>query len=60
MIKLDKTTAKKIKHVMWVAIGVGNEIPYYENYISLLARPLDEGTFALFYLFKKPETGNKN
>jgi hypothetical protein len=54
-VTLEKTRAKKIRHMLWVAIGISNEIPYFHEYVRLQAEPFDKDTFALFYLFRKPK-----
>jgi len=55
VISLGRTRAKKIRHMLWVAIGIGPEIPYYPDYARLQAEPYEKDTFALFYLFCKPK-----
>lgn len=52
-VNLDKTRAKKPRHMLWVAIGIGEKIPYY-HYKEVELQQLDDGKFALFSLYKRP------
>jgi hypothetical protein len=53
-IHLEKTRANKLPYMLWVAIGIKGEIPYYQKPIRLQIEQFEDDTFALFYLFKKP------
>lgn len=52
-VKLEKTRAKKPRHMLWVAIGIGEEIPYYE-YKKIEIQQMEDKSYALFSLYKRP------
>jgi hypothetical protein len=54
-VRLEKTRAWKPRFMLWVAIGIGEEIPYY-NFKRLIIQPLVDQTIALFSLYKRPQT----
>jgi len=58
-VHLEKTKAKKLQHMLWVAIGIKGDIPYFKQTVRLQIERLEEDSFALFYIFKKPaDTSN--
>ncbi len=54
-VRLEKTHVQKPSHMLWVAVGIGEEIPYYD-YKQLEIQPMVNQTIALFSLFKRPQS----
>lgn len=53
-VELTKTRAKKPRHMLWVAIGIEEEvIPFYQ-YVKVHIQRLVDKKFALFSLYKRP------
>ena len=52
-VRLEKTRAKKPRHMLWVAIGIGEDIPMYE-YKSIELQEIGTHNYALFSLYKRP------
>ena len=50
---LRQTRSRNPKHMLWIAIGLENSIPY-QRYIDLQVEALDDSHFALFSLYKRP------
>jgi hypothetical protein len=58
VVRLEKTRAKKPQHTLWMAIGIDEQIPYF-NYKKIRIRRLENNKFAVFYLYKKtPQPDN--
>jgi hypothetical protein len=57
IVRLEKTRAKKPRHMLWVAVGIGEEIPFYE-YKRIDIQQLTDKTFSLFSLYKRPREEN--
>ncbi len=53
IVQLEPTQEKHPKHMLWVAIGIGDDIPYYD-YRNIQIEQMDDGSFALFSLYKRP------
>lgn len=53
IVRLEKTRAKKPRHMLWVAIGIGEEIPYYQ-YKKVEIQQMKDKNYALFSLYKRP------
>ena len=54
IVKLEKTRAKKPRHMLWIAIGISKRIPIFD-YKSLEIQQMKNKTFALFSLYKRPK-----
>lgn len=52
-VRLEKTQAKKPRHMLWVAIGIGEDIPMYD-YKKVEIQQMEDGNYALFSLYKRP------
>ena len=52
-INLEKTRAKKPRHMLWVAIGIEDNIPCY-SFLNLQIERYDDHKYALFSLYKRP------
>lgn len=52
MVKLEKTRALKPRHMLWIAIGIGEEIPYYD-YKKIEIQQMNNKRYALFSLYKR-------
>jgi hypothetical protein len=57
IVRLENTRAKKPKHMLWVAVGIGETIPVYE-YKQIDIQQLANETFSLFSLYKRPKAEN--
>ena len=55
IVRLEKTRAKKPRHMLWVAVGIGEKIPFYD-YKSVEIQQMDDHNYALFSLYKRPQT----
>jgi hypothetical protein len=53
VVQLEKTRAKKPRHMLWVAIGIGEDIPMYD-YKKVEIQQMEGGNYALFSLYKRP------
>ena len=53
-VKLEKTRAQKPRHMLWIAIGIGDDIPYYD-YKKLEIQQMKNKRYALFSLYKRPK-----
>jgi hypothetical protein len=53
IVKLEKTRAKKPRHMLWIAIGIGKKIPMYE-YKKIEIQKMKNKRFALFSLYRRP------
>jgi len=53
IVRLEKTRTKRPQHMLWIAIGVGENIPYYE-YKAIELQQMNENNYALFSLYKRP------
>jgi hypothetical protein len=53
IVRLEKTQAKKPRHMLWMAIGIGDDIPMYD-YKKIEIRQMEDGNYALFALYKRP------
>jgi hypothetical protein len=51
--RLEKTQAKKPRHMLWIAIGIGEKIPFYE-YKKVEIQQMKNKKYALFSLYKRP------
>lgn len=52
VVLLQKTRAKKPHHMLWVAIGVGDDIPFYDFKVFDM-QEMTESSYALFSLYKR-------
>jgi hypothetical protein len=52
-VRLEPTRSKKPRHMLWVAIGIGEEIPIY-NYKKVEMQEMSENKYALFAIYKRP------
>jgi hypothetical protein len=52
-VLLEKTRAQKPRHMLWVAVGIGEEIPFY-NYKKIELQQMADKNYALFSLYKRP------
>ena len=58
-VKLEKTRAKKPRHMLWVAIGMENEaLPHYW-YVNVQIQKMENEKFALFSLYRRPRQKKK-
>mgnify|MGYP007002411018 CR=1 FL=1 len=58
-VKLEKTRAKKPRHMLWVAIGMEKEtLPRYW-YVNVQVQKMENEKFALFSLYKRPHQKKK-
>ena len=53
VVRLDKTRAQKPRHMLWLAIGIGEDVPYYD-YKQLEIQQMNDHSYALFSLYKRP------
>jgi hypothetical protein len=53
IVQLAKTRAQKPRHMLWVAIGIGEDIPYYD-YKKVEIQQMEDNNYALFSLYKRP------
>lgn len=53
-VRLEKTRAKKPRHMLWIAIGIGRRIPYYD-YKKVEIQQMADDNYALFSLYRKPK-----
>ena len=53
IVKLGPTQEKHPKYMLWVAIGIGDDIPYYD-YQNIQIEQMEDGNYALFSLYKRP------
>ena len=54
VVRLEKTRSKKPDHMLWVAIGIGDDIPLYE-YQRVEMQELEDHQYALFAIYKRPQ-----
>jgi hypothetical protein len=54
IVRLEKTRAKNPRHMLWVAIGIGEDIPMYD-YKKIEIQQMEDGAYALFSLYKRPQ-----
>ena len=52
-VYLEPTRAKEPRHMLWVAIGIGKNIPYYD-YKLVEIQEWKRGKYALLVLYKRP------
>lgn len=55
IVRLEKTRSKKPDHTLWVAIGIGDDIPLYD-YQKVEMQELADHLYAFFALYKRPHT----
>jgi hypothetical protein len=53
IVQLEKTRTKKPRHMLWVAVGIGEDIPYY-NYQKVEIQQMDDNHYALFSVYTRP------
>ena len=54
VVRLDKTRAKNPRHMLWVAIGIGEDIPIYQ-YKKVEIQRMRDKNYALFSLYRRPQ-----
>lgn len=54
VVKLEKTRAKTPRHMLWVAVGMEDDVPFYD-FKSFEMREISENRYALFSLYKRPK-----
>jgi hypothetical protein len=52
-VRLEKTRAQHPRHMLWVAIGIGEKIPMYD-YQFIEIQKMKPRRYALFSLYKRP------
>ncbi len=55
-VELTRTRAKKPRHMLWVAIGIDQEIIPFYRYINVHIQQMVDKKFALFSLYRQPKT----
>jgi hypothetical protein len=53
IVRLEKTRAKKPRHMLWVAVGIGEDIPIYD-FKQFDMQEIGKNRYALFSLYKRP------
>jgi hypothetical protein len=53
IVRLEKTRAKKPRHMLWVAVGIGEDLPLYD-YKRVEIQQMKDKNYALFSLYKRP------
>ena len=54
MIELRETSVSRPQFMLWLAIGIENDIPIYDYVFSPLIRPYDSDRLAIFSVYKRP------
>ena len=53
IVKLEPTRSTRPLHMLWVAIGIGEDIPYYD-YKKVEIQKMKGKRYAMFSLYKRP------
>ncbi len=53
IVQLEPTRSKNPRHMLWVAIGIGEDIPYYD-YKRVDIQKMKDKNYALFSLYMRP------
>jgi hypothetical protein len=54
VVQLEPTRSQNPRHMLWVAVGIGEEIPYYD-YKRVAIQQMEDKKYSLFSLYKRPK-----